>query len=902
MMNDIDPGLIADFAEEVIEHVASAETVLVRAAAEQIGADDINLLFRSFHSVKGLARVIGFQAAESLAHAAETVLSDVRDGRRPLDERVQNLLLQSLDALKLARSSLLDGIGYAGDDALLAQLQALGDPQAAPQADNPSRLPDHPLADLYFDAGTLDGLVELLEEVLPDIAACIARGADPAAGDVDTLVFALERIDCLGPVPPLQRLKREPSVSVLAECLLALSHLFQVMECDGLAPTLALIRPNLVQALVKALDQGQWSSIENLARILLPRSPYHGVLAQIPRDDCPADLRARAYEVTAAALRSELGGDDNTPPSELGGLAATEMRNELAARLGPPDAAIKILGNRRIDPHRFRAAGSALAQRLARLQDASGEFFEVRFDVPPASPALIETARILALDWDPLLAETALVDGVQCLCLLVFSDLSEDNIRARLDNVPALPVVVGVTKMNGQQGQVRFTLIERREGAAVGSGIQVRVPVALLDTMFGRLGQFFGVMTRFNALVLDNEVPAALRELSDYAVLHAPHLAAKVDLLARQHRDLSTIEAEAHRLLSVVHETTLGLRVIPLDTLFSRFPRMVRDTAQQTGKQVRFDARANGIRVDNGMLELLSDPLMHMLRNSIDHGVEPPADRAALGKPAQATVIVSAEQRGNHIVIEIRDDGRGINIERVLEKAIANDLVSREQAALLTDDQIARFIFAPGFSTAQAVTDTSGRGVGMDVALVNITKLGGKIDIINRPGLGCCFRLEIPLSKAIQSMLLADTGIQKVAFPDRTVSEVVICATDGVQLVNGQRSMLLHDRFLPLFRLVDLLGLPPGPPRIHGDFSVVVCEHDGQRIGVEVAAILRRADLLIQEMHPRIAHLPGIGGISTIGTDKIVIVVDPDGLFALARQAAVFGLRSHDVRVAEGLF
>ena len=190
----------------------------------------------------------------------------------------------------------------------------------------------------------------------------------------------------------------------------------------------------------------------------------------------------------------------------------------------------------------------------------------------------------------------------------------------------------------------------------------------------------------------------------------------------------------------------------------------------------------------------------------------------------------------------------------------------------------------------------------MDVALVNVTKLGGKIDILNWPGRGCCFRIEIPLSKAIQSMLLADTGMQKVAFPDRTVAEVAICPPGAVQAVNGQRSILLHDRFLPIFRLVDLLHLPVAETRPARDISVVVCEHDGQRIGVEVAAILRRADLLIQEMHPRIAHLPGIGGISTIGADKIVIAVDPDGLFALARQAAVFGLRAHEERVREGLF
>ena len=158
--------------------------------------------------------------------------------------------------------------------------------------------------------------------------------------------------------------------------------------------------------------------------------------------------------------------------------------------------------------------------------------------------------------------------------------------------------------------------------------------------------------------------------------------------------------------------------------------------------------------------------------------------------------------------------------------------------------------------------------------------------------------LPFSLSRLPDSEMLS-VSVMADAF---SVAEVAICPPGAVQAVNGQRSILLHDRFLPIFRLVDLLHLPVAETRPARDISVVVCEHDGQRIGVEVAAILRRADLLIQEMHPRIAHLPGIGGISTIGADKIVIAVDPDGLFALARQAAVFGLRAHEERVREGLF
>jgi chemotaxis protein histidine kinase CheA len=191
----------------------------------------------------------------------------------------------------------------------------------------------------------------------------------------------------------------------------------------------------------------------------------------------------------------------------------------------------------------------------------------------------------------------------------------------------------------------------------------------------------------------------------------------------------------------------------------------------------------------------------------------------------------------------------------------------------------------------------------MDVALVNVTKLGGVIDIVTHRGEGTTFRIDIPLSKAIQSMLIAETGVQSVAFPDRMVVECVVAQRSEIQSVNGQRSIVLHDRFLPLFELAGLLKLPAPPPEALGhDLSIVVCEIEGRRVGFEVHRIRRRTDLLIQEMHPRIAKIPGIGGISTLGTDKIVIVVDPEELFELARRFAVFGLRTHAVRVAEGIF
>jgi two-component system, chemotaxis family, sensor kinase CheA len=256
-----------------------------------------------------------------------------------------------------------------------------------------------------------------------------------------------------------------------------------------------------------------------------------------------------------------------------------------------------------------------------------------------------------------------------------------------------------------------------------------------------------------------------LRRLSDIAVTRAPELRADIDRLVRQHRDFCSVEVDIGRIISLIHESTLGLRVIPLDTLAGRFPRLVRESARSLDKQVRFVADTGGIRIDKGMSDMLADPLTHMLRNAIDHGIEHEQERLARGKPRVATLRLVAHQQVERIVVEISDDGRGINIESVKQRVVASRLASDEDVRRMSDDEVVRFIFTPGFSTAAEVSDVSDRGVGLDVALVNVTKLGGKIDVFTQAGQGTTFRLDMPLSAAIQPMLLADTGVQPGASP-----------------------------------------------------------------------------------------------------------------------------------------
>jgi chemotaxis protein histidine kinase CheA len=721
--------------------------------------------------------------------------------------------------------------------------------------------------------------------------------------DFDVLLFALAKIRLQSLADALQALAGECAPLPFARFLRLLDGFRGLLtQSCGYAEVVLTLRNWFTEALQGLLAQQRPQDGLDLLAILMPGNPFGVLLPQLAQAGLAPEELSDFLRLCTEAIQTDLSADaSNASPLSL--MLADRIRERLQREFKPPQPVLRFLESRKIDPERFSRVSPVLNERLAQMQQAKGaDFFEVLIEQPPQKAALLAFAEKAAVALEPVLCERATIEGMQSLAILVFGATDEEQLRAKVTACFANPDLLILRKLDGRQTASHFGIKAKPAAAAAQSGgVQVRVPVELMDAMFGRIGQFFSVSARFNAMVHDSEGPDILRELSDYSVLHAPQLLPKIDWLIRQQNDFATLEAESHRLITLIHETTLGLRVIPLDTLFNRFPRMVRDLAQKQKKLLRFDARAKGIRVDNGMVELLADPLMHMLRNSVDHGLETPEERLAAGKPRTAALILSAEQRGNRIVVEINDDGRGINIEKVRLKAVASDLVSDEESRKLSDEQIARFIFTPGFSTADKITDTSGRGVGMDVALVNVTKLGGKIDIQTRPGLGTTFRLDMPLSKAIQPMLLAETGVQTVALPDRMVVEGTVVAAAELQNVNGQRSLLLHGRFLPIFKLVELLRLPEPPPQTSDQLSIVVCDFNGRRIGIEVQKIMRRADMLIQEMHPRIAHLPGIGGISTLGTDRIVIVIDPEGLFELAKRHTVFGLRSHTVRLEEGL-
>jgi two-component system chemotaxis sensor kinase CheA len=342
--------------------------------------------------------------------------------------------------------------------------------------------------------------------------------------------------------------------------------------------------------------------------------------------------------------------------------------------------------------------------------------------------------------------------------------------------------------------------------------------------------------------------------------------------------------SELEHLLRELQESVMAIRTQPVKSVFQRMPRLVRELAAQTGKKVRLELEGEGTEVDKTVIERLGEPLTHMIRNAVDHGLESPEDRTAAGKPEEGTVTLSAEHRGGRIVIEVSDDGRGINRRRVREKAVERGLIS--PAATLSDEEIDNLIFMPGFSTASQISNISGRGVGMDVVRRNIVDLGGRISIASMPKQGSRFSLTLPLTLAVLDGMVVAVGAETLVLPLTHIIESLKPRPSEIQPF-GSAGRLLNVRgsYVPLVNIAQLLGIAD---TVEADSGVVILvESQGAgRLALGVDSILGQHQVVIKSFETNYQHIDGIAAATILGDGRVALILDVDGLVARCRGRA----------------
>jgi two-component system chemotaxis sensor kinase CheA len=342
----------------------------------------------------------------------------------------------------------------------------------------------------------------------------------------------------------------------------------------------------------------------------------------------------------------------------------------------------------------------------------------------------------------------------------------------------------------------------------------------------------------------------------------------------------------AQRIEDVFHHTTelknsvMSMRAQPVRTVFQRMTRLVRELGTKTGKKVQLEMQGENTEVDKTVIERLSDPITHIIRNSIDHGIEPPPARLAAGKKEAGTIRLSAEQRGGRIVIEIRDDGAGINADRVLKKAREKGLVAAD--AVLNQDEINNLIFLPGFSTAEVISDLSGRGVGMDVVRRNIQELGGRITLKSEAGRGTSIELALPLTLAVMDGMIVRVAQETYVMPISAIVECIRPAnTDIRPLVGTCGALQIRGSIVPLVYLGDLFDVP-GFVREPAECTVIVIEgSDRARIGLVVDELCGHQQVVIKSIEENYGSVPGIAAATILGNGRVAFIVDIEKLSEL---------------------
>jgi two-component system chemotaxis sensor kinase CheA len=336
---------------------------------------------------------------------------------------------------------------------------------------------------------------------------------------------------------------------------------------------------------------------------------------------------------------------------------------------------------------------------------------------------------------------------------------------------------------------------------------------------------------------------------------------------------------ELEHLLRELQESVMAVRTQEVKSVFQRMPRLVRELAAQTGKQARLVVQGEGTEVDKTVIERLAEPLTHMIRNAIDHGLETPDERRAAGKPTEGTVTLSAGHRGGRILIEVIDDGRGINRQRVLQKALEKRLIAEN--ANLSDEEIDNLVFLPGFSTAKEVSNISGRGVGMDVVRRNVQELGGRVVISSTPGKGSCFSLTLPLTLAVLDGMVVSCGEQAFVVPLTHIVESLQPKPEDVRPFVGGKSLLrIRNTHVPLVHTSEILGI--GDTAIDPSMGVIILVESERAgiFGLVVDAILGQRQVVIKSFESNCERIDGIAAATIFGDGRVALILDIDGLVA----------------------
>ncbi|MFK3661063.1 chemotaxis protein CheA [Scandinavium sp. NPDC088450] len=506
------------------------------------------------------------------------------------------------------------------------------------------------------------------------------------------------------------------------------------------------------------------------------------------------------------------------------------------------------------------AAEGQLRIVLSRLKAGEPDMLQEELSNLAQISQVVKTADSLSANLDGAVSQD---DIVAVLCFVIEADqiafetastaVAETAAAPAVVETPAAPVLQAVPKET-----VASPRVEREKPAKVSESTSIRVAVEKVDQLINLVGEL--VITQSMLAQRSNELDPV------------------------EHGDLITSMGQLERNARDLQESVMSIRMMPMEYVFSRFPRLVRDLAGKLNKQVELTLMGSSTELDKSLIERIIDPLTHLVRNSLDHGIESPENRLAAGKSAVGNLILSAEHQGGNICIEVTDDGAGLNRDRILAKAISQGMAVNEN---MTDEEVGMLIFAPGFSTAEQVTDVSGRGVGMDVVKRNIQEMGGHVEIKSKQGAGTTIRILLPLTLAILDGMSVKVSGEVFILPLNAVMESLQPREEDLHpLAGGERVLEVRGEYLPLVELWKVFDVQ-GAKTEATQGIVVILQSAGRRYALLVDQLIGQHQVVVKNLESNYRKVPGISAATILGDGSVALIVDVQALQGLNREQRV---------------
>ncbi len=810
--------LIEQFISESRELLQKVTDALV--AYEQSPTDQqlLNEIFRVIHTMKGNSGLFEFPEMTKVLHAGEDLLDALRAGHLPYSHEMADVLLEATDFVVL----LTDEIEQQGT------------------------IPAH-RAQTASEITTR--LIALNTHAYPQAAPIAGGPANASADTADNDSPPPELLAQWQRVPPAMRASLAPALAAgqcqwldyqpEAECFFKGEDPFYLMQqcpevawfaVDYVQPNDASMADSVTTdadaSALTAQDDPLWDPYQCGLRFMAISSAHiddvRAHFRYVPEQVSITAMPAEAWKVAAPVSAADVTGkvDDSDAREALRAVALTLLKTQVQVLEQPIEAAC------------FAGVCQAVATTVQNVCMAQQQ--------PDCIAPLAQA-----------LASTLSVGEPQPLMLYVAGIYQQwQAAQASTDQVTEAPMTLGANEAEHNKAQVRTDEAHTAK--------TLKVDQDKIDRLMNLIGEMVVAKNSLPYLADRAENQYGVRELS---------------------REIKNQYSVINRIAEEMQQSIMQIRMMPVSFIFQRFPRLVRDTCRKLGKEVNLVLEGEFTEADKLVIEALADPLIHIVRNSLDHGIELPAVRLNKGKPAAGQLLIRASQQTDSVLIEIQDDGKGIDPEVIKRKALEKGLITEAAMQRMTDQQAVNLVFAAGFSTAEVVSDLSGRGVGMDVVRSAIERINGKVTLDSSVDQGTTLRLVLPLSMAITNVIVIESHQQQFGIPMDLVMETVRIAPQDIRQIKQSRAALLRDRIVPLLSLNQLLGLDaPQQLNEQGEVATLVVKINHEYIGLMVDSFKATVDIILKPLPAVLAGMKWYSGSALMGDGSVLMVLNPKEL------------------------